>query len=247
MGLDTERLSQTFVDLADSLVTDFDVIDFLHLLASRCTQLFDVSAVGVLLADAGGNLRVMAASSERARLLELFQIQNDQGPCLDCFRSGRAVGVNEFTAIESRWPRFAQQARRHGFGAVQALPMRLRDDVIGALNLFSDSPGLGIPETQVAQAMADVATIGILQNRAHRQADAVVVQLQSALNSRVLIEQAKGVVAERLGVDMEQAFDLLRKHARSSRRHLSDLAQAVIAGGEYLTVPDQGAADASPG
>jgi hypothetical protein len=233
--MNSERLSETFVELADSLVDDFDVIDFLHVLAIRCTQLLDVSAAGVLLADASGQLRVMAASSEQVRLLELFQLQNDQGPCLDCFRSGRPVNVAELSAVESRWPRFAAQARQHGFGAVQALPMRLRQNVIGALNLFSHPPGLDHADTQIAQALADVATIGLLQHRAHRQSDTVVLQLQTALNSRVLIEQAKGILAERLGIDMDAAFTTLRGHARSHGRHLSDLAQAVIAGAEDFT------------
>jgi hypothetical protein len=231
--MDSERLSQTFVELADSLVADFDVIDFLHLLATRCTELLNVSAAGVLLADPSGQLRVMAASSEQVRLLELFQLQNDQGPCLECFRSGRPVRVVGLSAVEARWPLFADQVRERGFGAVQALPMRLRREVIGALNLFGASPGLDTVDTQVAQALADVATIGLLQHRAQRQSDTVVTQLQTALNSRVLIEQARGVVAERLGVDMDRAFGLLRENARANHRHLTDLAAAVV-GGESL-------------
>jgi hypothetical protein len=229
--MDSERLSATFVELADSLVDEFDVIEFLQLLTIRCTQLLDVTAAGVLLADPSGQLRVMAASSEQVRLLELFQVQSDQGPCLDCYRSGRPVRVTELAAARSRWPRFADQARERGFGAVQALPMRLRREVIGALNLFSDPPGLDASDTQIAQALADVATIGLLQHRAQRRADDVAVQLQTALNSRVRIEQAKGVLAERLNVDMDEAFSILRGHARSQRRHLSELAQAVVNGG----------------
>ena len=228
MALDPKRLSATFVELADSLVTDFDVIDFLHLLATRCTQLLDVTAAGVLLADTAGHLRVMAASSEQVRLLELFQLQNDEGPCLDCYRSGAVVTVSELATIEARWPQFATQARERGFEAVQALPLRLRQEVIGALNLFSPGPGLDVAGTQIAQALADVATIGLLQHRAHREADTVVTQLQTALNSRVFIEQAKGVIAERLDVDMDEAFLILRDHARTNRRHLSEVAHAVI-------------------
>ena len=228
--MDSERLAATFVELADSLVDEFDVIEFLHLLATRCTQLLDVDAVGVLLADPSGHLRVMAASSEQVRLLELFQLQNDQGPCLDCYRSGRPVSVTELADARSRWPRFADQAQARGFGAVQALPMRLRRDVIGALNLFSAPPGLDAAGTQVAQALADVATIGLLQHRAQRRADDVAAQLQTALNSRVRIEQAKGVLAERLDVDMDEAFGILRGYARAHRRPLSDLAQAVVSG-----------------
>lgn len=237
--MDSERLSETFVELADSLVADFDVIDFLHVLTSRCTELLAVSAAGVLLADPSGQLRVMAASSEQVRLLELFQLQNDQGPCLDCYRSGRPVRVDALSEVEDRWPRFAGQVRERGFGAVQALPMRLRREVIGALNLFGPAPGVAAGDAQIAQAMADVATIGLLQHRAQRQADTVVTQLQTALNSRVLIEQAKGVLAERLGVDMDEAFSLLRRHARGHHRHLSDLAQSVVTGREDLGAFEQ--------
>jgi hypothetical protein len=246
--MDSERLSTTFVELADTLVADFDVLDFLHLLATRCTQLLDVSAAGVLLADPAGHLRVMAASSEQVRLLELFQLQNDQGPCLDCYHTGRPVHVTDLAAVEARWPRFTTQAREHGYGAVMALPMRLRDDVIGAMNLFSAAPGLDDADIQVAQALADVATIGILQHRAQHQSDTVVTQLQTALNSRVLIEQAKGVVAERLRTTMDEAFTALRAHARGNHRHLSELAQAVVTGTEDVTalserLPRRGSSD----
>jgi GAF domain-containing protein len=233
--MDSERLSATFVELADTLVADFDVLDFLHLLATRCTQLLDVSAAGVLLADPAGDLRVMAASSEPVWLLELFQLQNDHGPCLDCYRSGQPVLVTDLSAVEMRWPRFTAQARRQGFGAVLALPMRLRSDVIGAMNLFAAAPGLDTADTQIAQALADVATIGILQHRARRQADSVVTQLQTALGSRVLIEQAKGILAERLGVTMDEAFTTLRGHARANHRHLSELAGTIVAGTEDIT------------
>jgi GAF domain-containing protein len=233
--MDSQRLSATFVELADTLVGDFDVLDFLHLLTTRCTQLLDVTAAGVLLADPAGDLRVMAASSEQVRLLELFQLQNDQGPCLDCYRSGHPVSVPDLSAVEARWPRFTPEARRRGFTAVVALPMRLRQNIIGALNLFSTGPGLDPADTQIAQALADVATIGILQHRAQRQSDTVVTQLQTALNSRVLIEQAKGILAERLGLGMNEAFSALRRHARAQHRHLSELAQAVVAGTEDVT------------
>ena len=233
--MDSERLSKTFVELADTLVADFDVLDFLHMLTARCTELLDVTAAGVLLADPAGDLRVMAASSEQVRLLELFQLQNDQGPCLDCYHSGQPVSVSDLSAVEGRWPRFSSQARQHGYGAVLALPMRLRQHTIGALNLFSAAPGLTGADTQVAQALADVATIGLLQQRAQREADTVVTQLQTALNSRVLIEQAKGILAERLALPMDEAFSTLRRHARAGHRHLSELAHAVVNGTEDVT------------
>ncbi len=234
--MDGELLADTFVELTDTMVADFDVIDFLHVLTDRSVQLLDVSAAGLLLADPRGELRVVAASSEAARLLELFQIQNDQGPCLDCFRTGEPVEVGDLAGAEQRWPRFAVAAQQAGFAAVQALPMRLREQVIGALNLFRASPGAFSPaDIRVGQAMADVATIGLLHERSMRHSDSLNEQLQTALNSRVVIEQAKGKLAERLGVDMDQAFNLLRDFARARNLRLSNLAQAFIDGSETLT------------
>ncbi|HEX3926026.1 MAG TPA: GAF and ANTAR domain-containing protein [Streptosporangiaceae bacterium] len=240
--MDGQLLSDTFVELTDTMVADFDVIDFLHVLTDRSVQLLDVSAAGLLLADQRGELRVLAASSEAARLLELFQLQNDQGPCLDCFRSGRPVTAGDLAAEAARWPQFAPTARQAGFAAVQALPMRLRDQVIGALNLFRAGTGAFDPgDVRVGQAMADVATISLLHERNMRRSDTLNEQLQTALNSRVIIEQAKGKLAERLGLDMSQAFSLLRDHARARNLRLSDLAQAFVDGSEPLTGP---AADA---
>jgi transcriptional regulator with GAF, ATPase, and Fis domain len=236
--MDAELLSETFVELTDTLVAGFDVIDFLHVLTDRSVQLLEVSAAGLLLADPRGELRVVAASSEAARLLELFQLQSDQGPCLDCFRAGRPVAAADLAAAAPRWPRFAPAAQRAGFSAVQALPMRLREQVIGALNLFRAEPGAFDPAAvQVGQALADVATISLLHERGMRHSDLLNEQLQAALNSRVIIEQAKGKLAERLGVDMDQAFALLRDRARTTNRRLSDLARAFIDGTEPLTTP----------
>jgi transcriptional regulator with GAF, ATPase, and Fis domain len=237
--MDGELLSETFVELTDTMVVGFDVIEFLHVLTDRSVQLLDVSAAGLLLADPRGELRVVAASSQAARLLELFQLQNDQGPCLDCFRSGRPVQAADLTAAAQRWPRFAPAARQAGFAAVQALPMRLRDQVIGALNLFRAGPGaFAAADIRIGQALADVATISLLHERSMRHSDTLNEQLQTALSSRVIIEQAKGKLAERLGVDMDQAFSLLRDRARTSNRRLSDLAQAFIDGKETLTGPN---------
>ncbi len=234
--MDGQLLSDTFVELTDTMVADFDVIDFLHVLTDRSVQLLDVSAAGLLLADQRGELRVVAASSEAARLLELFQLQSDQGPCLDCFRSGLPVTAGDLAAEAARWPQFAPTARQAGFAAVQALPMRLRDQVIGALNLFRATPGTFDPaDVRVGQAMADVATISLLHERSMRRSDTLNEQLQTALNSRVIIEQAKGKLAERLGLDMSQAFSLLRDHARARNLRLSDLAQAFVDGSEPIT------------
>jgi len=227
--MDTDLLSDTFVDLADTMVAEFDVIDFLDMLADRSARLLNVSAVGVLLADPRGQLRVAAASSEAAGLVELFQIQNDQGPCLDCFRTGRPVTAAGLAEQDQRWPRFATAAKQAGFGAVHALPMRLRDQVIGALNLFSaDTAPLGPADLRIGQALADVATIGLVQERNVRRAETLAEQLQAALNSRVVIEQAKGKLAERAALDMNQAFTLLRQHARNTNQRLTDVARYVI-------------------
>ena len=227
--MDTELLSDTFIDLADTMVADFDVIDFLHMLADRSTRLLPVAAAGVLLADPRGQLRVAAASSDAAGLIELFQIQNDQGPCLDCFRTGQRVTAADLAGPERRWPRFAAAATQAGFSAVHALPMRLRDQVIGALNLFCAQAGpLGQDDLRIGQALADVATIGLLQERNVRRVETLAEQLQAALNSRVVIEQAKGRLAERLDLDMDQAFALLRGHARNTNQRLTDVARRVI-------------------
>jgi transcriptional regulator with GAF, ATPase, and Fis domain len=236
--MDGQLLSETFVELTDTMVAGFDAIDFLHVLTDRSVQLLDVSAAGLLLADPRGELRVVAASSEAARLVELFQLQNDQGPCLDCFRTGQPVQAGDLAAEAQHWPRFAAAAGQAGFAAVQALPMRLREQVIGALNLFRATPGAFDPvEIRIGQALADVATISLLHERSMRHSDTLNEQLQTALNSRVIIEQAKGKLAERLGVDMDQAFTLLRDRARTSNRRLSDLAQALVDGTDTLTGP----------
>jgi len=229
--MDTELLSDTFVDLADTMVADFDAIDFLHMLTDRSVRLLAASAAGVVLADPRGELRVAAASNEEAGLLELFQLQNDQGPCLECFRTGQPVTAADLTTPDQRWPRFAQAATQSGFRAVHALPMRLRDQVIGALNLFAAVPGpFGPADVRIGQALADVATIGLLQQRTVRRRETIAEQLQAALNSRVIIEQAKGKLAERLSVDMDRAFTMLRDYARNSNRLLTDVARDFVDG-----------------
>jgi GAF domain-containing protein len=228
------HLADVFVEMADTLVDDFDMIDFLHVLTERCVELLGVSAAGLLLTDERDTLQVVAASSERTRLLELFQLQTDQGPCVDCFRTGQPISVADLPTA-GRWPRFTAAAAEVGFAAVHALPMRLRTEVIGALNLFDTGPTtLDDSKLRIGQALADVATIGLLQQRAIHRRDTLTEQLQTALNSRVLIEQAKGVLAERLHIDMADAFTLLRNHARSNNRRLSDLAQAVVDGSQQL-------------
>ena len=229
--MNNERLVETFVELADTLIDDFDVIDFLTVLVDRSVELLDIDAAGLLLADQHGRLQVIASSNEHVRLLELFQLQNDEGPCLDAYATGAAVSEGDLTVVNGRWPRFAPAAAAAGFVAVDALPMRLRDQVIGALNLFRSNAGtLAGTALRTAQALVDVATIGLLQERAIRRQEIVTEQLQAALTSRVIIEQAKGLIAERLGVDMDTAFVALRGYARNNNRKLGEVAETVIAG-----------------
>jgi transcriptional regulator with GAF, ATPase, and Fis domain len=226
-----DRLARTFVELADTLVDDFDLVEFLHMLVDRCVELLEVSATGLMLADSHGLLRVMASSAESVHLLELFQLQNHEGPCLECYRTGAPVSHPDLSMALDRWPLFAPAATEAGFRTVHALPMRLRSQVIGALNLFHIDPNALAPEvTRIGQAMADVATIGLIQERAQHHQDIVVDQLQTALNSRVLIEQAKGILAERHGIDPGQAFTLLRTYARNHNQRLTQLAASVIDG-----------------
>jgi transcriptional regulator with GAF, ATPase, and Fis domain len=229
--MDEGLLTDTFVELADTMVADFDVIDFLHLLSERSAQLLGASAAGVVLSDPRGELRLVAASTEAAQVLELFQLQDDQGPCLDCFRTGRPVSVSDLAAARQTWPQFAAAASEAGFGAVHALPMRLRTQVVGSLNLFRDAPGDFSPEDmRVGQALADVATIGLLQERNTRRSAIFNEQLQSTLNRRVVIEQATGKVAERLNLNMDQAFTVLRSYVGERNLRLSDLADRFIQG-----------------
>ena len=236
MGQDREQmLAAAFVEVADTLVADFDVVDFLHGLADRCVQLLEVDAAGLMLADQRGALKVIASSTEQTRLVELFQLQHDQGPCLECYQTGRPVSEANIAAAGQRWPVFAPAAAGAGFAAVQAIPMRLRGEVIGAMNLFMRTPGQ-LDETglRIGQALADVATIGLLHERNLRHQEVLAEQLQGALNSRVVIEQAKGMLAERLGLAMDQAFNLLRTQARTQNRRLAELAAAVADGTENV-------------
>jgi transcriptional regulator with GAF, ATPase, and Fis domain len=226
-----QDLSEAFVVLADSLVADYDVADLLHRLADHCVRLLGVAAAGLLLADQRGSLQVVAASSETSRVLELLQIQHDQGPCLECFRTGRPIMIADVELAADRWPIFAAHTRVAGYRAVHALPMRLRSDVIGTLNLFSSRVGALTDATaRIGQALADVATIAILQERAIRHHEMLAEQLQHALTSRIVIEQAKGILAERGGLDMDEAFERLRRHARNTNTRLTDVAHGVVEG-----------------
>ncbi|HEX5616548.1 MAG TPA: GAF and ANTAR domain-containing protein [Acidimicrobiia bacterium] len=224
-------LARALVELADTLVADFDVVELLTVLTDRCVDVLDVGAAGIMLVAPEGDLRVMASSSEAMRLLELFELQAEEGPCLDCFRTGAPVVNAALVASGGRWPRFEAEALAAGFRAVHALPMRLRGSVIGALNLFNVDPGaMRNADIEAAQALADIATIAIHQHRAARDAQVLNQQLAHALNSRIVIEQAKGMIAERRGVDVEHAFAMLRVHSRSHNLLLSELARDIVDG-----------------
>ncbi|WP_101609197.1 GAF and ANTAR domain-containing protein [Amycolatopsis sp. BJA-103] len=229
MTTDREQtVADTFVSLADTLVADFDVLDFLGLLTERAVDLLNVDAAAVILSDQRGGWRPTAGSSEQAELIEVFAAQTQQGPCLDCVDSGVMVASADLSADLERWPDFAPAAVNAGFRAACAVPMRLRDDVIGALTLLGTKP-VAIDDTSVAlgQSLADIATIGILQHRAIRHDEIVSEQLQAALHHRTVVEQAKGVLAEAGGLDMHQAYLALRGYAHAHRRRLSDIARDV--------------------
>jgi GAF domain-containing protein len=226
-----ERLARTLVELADTLVDDFDLLELLVLLVERSVELLDASAAGVLLADEQGQLRLMASTSEAIELVELFQVQNDQGPCFDCYHTGERVTADDLSAAADRWPVFVPYATGKGFHAAHAFPLRLRGRLLGALNLFGSRPGALSPADLAAgQALADVAAIAILQFWATRHAELVTEQLQHALQSRIAIEQAKGMLAERAGIPMGEAFSCLRGYARSQQRLLADVAGEVVSG-----------------
>jgi GAF domain-containing protein len=225
------QLVQAFVALADTLVDRFDVVEFLHMLTEQTVELGLASESGILLRDTDGQLHVMAASQERTRLLELFQLQASEGPCLDACRTQRPVTIADLETERERWPSFTPKALSVGFRSVDAIPMALRGMNLGALNLFHTWVGEATNDDQaVARALADVATIGLVQQRTVRESQAAAQQLQQALRSRIAIEQAKGMLAERAATGVNEAFTMLRHHARNNNLRLSDLAQSFVDG-----------------
>ena len=219
---------EAVVSLVDSLLHDFDVVDLLTELTERCAELLDVAAAGFLLADPLNHLRLVAATSEQARELELFQLQADQGPCVDCYATDQPVSVADLKTATERWPRFVPAALDAGFASVHAVPMRAAGIVLGALGLFGTSPGeLNKADLLVAQTLAHIACVAILQERAPTPST-VMSPLRSALTSRVVVEQAKGFLREHLGVSVEEAFHLLRTYARSHGRHLTEVSRRLM-------------------
>lgn len=224
-----ERLAEVLVEVADTLVDEFDLIEFLQMVTEHTSELVRAEGAGILLADHHGLLRLMAATDERAEMLELFQVQIEEGPCQDCFRQGSPVIDVDLAESADVWPHFAPRAVAAGFRSVHAFPLRLRGTVIGALNLFGTQTGsMATADVRIVQALADVATIGLLQERAISRGEVLTEQLQVALNHRVMIEQAKGALAQIHAVDVDDAFDRLRSYARDHRRGLSEVAQAVL-------------------
>jgi hypothetical protein len=223
------EVTQAFVSLASSLARGYDVVDLLNSLTSECARLLDVEAAGLLLADRLGVLHVLAASTEHARQLELFQLQRDEGPCLDCYRSGQAVTVTDLSEATERWPQFVAGAQLAGFASVHALPMRLRDTTLGTLGLFGTTVGaLNQEDLVLGQALADVASVALIQDQASADQTILNEQLQTALTSRILIEQAKGVLAQHGQLDMAEAFAVLRRYARDHNLRLTNVAQELI-------------------
>ena len=226
-----EKLFEAFATLADTLVAGYDVLDLLQALVEYCHDLLDVDAAGILLANADGDLEVVASTSEASTLVEIMQLDADAGPCLDCFTTRSIVSVPDIDVDSERWPDFRATARAQGIHSVYAIPLRLRDTTIGTLNLMRTERGeLNTHDVRAARALADVATIGILQERSIRDAAAIRVQLQHALSSRIVIEQAKGVVSETSKLSMDAAFGQIRDHARSRQLPLSVVARQLVAG-----------------
>jgi len=224
-----ENVSEVFVEVADTLVGDFDLVEFLQLVTTRSSELAAARAAGLLLAGPKKRLQLMAASDERAEMLELFQVQAREGPCQDCYRTGQPVVNVDLATAADKWPLFAPRAVAAGYRSVHAFPLRLRDQVIGALNLFGADVGDIAPaDVRVIQALADVATIGLLQARTIRDSEILTEQLQSALNTRIVIEQAKGVLAQIHGGTPDQAFERMRTYCRGSNARLSAVAAAVV-------------------
>jgi hypothetical protein len=226
-----DLLLQTMASMADSLVADFDLVDLLQRLVEECILIFDATAAGILLRSPVGPLEVMVSTNERSEFVGLMQLRVGEGPCVEAVTTGQVVSVRDLANITDRWPAFAAAAGESGFASVHAIPMRLRDATIGSLNLFRDRPGdLNEPDALAARALSDIATISILQHRIVEESVLAQAQLQRALDSRVVIEQAKGYLAQRRDIDMDEAFALLRGHARSTRTGLGVVAAEVIAG-----------------
>lgn len=229
----------SFIRMADRLIADVDVLDLTTELAEDCARLLDIAAVGLLLADAGGVLHLLAATSEEARKLEVFQLQRDEGPCLDCYQTGEQVSVPDLRTQRDRWPRFTDVAVEQGFASVHAIPLRLRDDRLGALGLFGNAPGtLNDDDLKLAQGLAHVASIAIVHATNTPQRSDVLAALRTAVTSRSVVEMAKGVIAETQSVDTQEAFNRLRDYAHEHHQHLASVARDVVSGRRIPAMTD---------
>jgi GAF domain-containing protein len=223
------RIVETFATLADTLVDSYDVVELLQTLVETCADVLDVDAAGIMLANAWGELEVIASTSETSRLMEVLQLDAEAGPCMTTFTTGQPVACPDIADAPAEWAAFSAGALALGVRSAHAVPLRLRATVIGTLNLFGTAPGtLSAPDLRIARAMADVATIGILHERTLREHEVVQAQLQRAIVSREVIEQAKGVVSHVRSVSIEDAFGIIRAHAVASGERLSDVAQAIV-------------------
>jgi GAF domain-containing protein len=222
------RINSAFVAVADTLTTDFDVVDLLHTLVEQCTTILDADAGGLMLVDGGGRLQLMTSTSEGADLVEVMQLNADSGPCIDCFASGVAISVPDIERSGHRWPAFRKAAVQAGFLSVHATPLKLRGQIIGTMNLFGTRRGaLSERDAAAAQALSDVATIGILQERLVREGAIVAEQLHRALDTRILVEQAKGIIAHSLSITMEESFAVIRTYARNNNFTIRSVAEGV--------------------
>ena len=224
-----EKINDAFVRVTGTLVNDYDIVDLLSTLVNTCTELLDVQAGGILLADSVGVLELVASTSEEAETVEIMVLAAGAGPCVDCYTTGAPVNVPDIAQDAQRWPRFQRTALEQGFRAAHATPLRLHGQVIGAMNLLSTMPGpLSERDIKLAQALADVATVGIMHERTFRQPGTVAAQLYLALDTRVLIEQAKGALAQYLSCTMSEAFNALRGYARLHNVTLRFASQGIL-------------------
>lgn len=226
------RIIDTLVELADILVTPFEPDDLLYRLVDSCLEVLDAQAAGVLLRDQSGELRAVTATSRDVKELEVFEVALSEGPSYEAFRSGEQVAVDDLANHGHEWPNITSAAQRQGFAACYGFPLRWHDDTVGALNVFltaAQAP-MSMSDQRAGRGLADIATIALLQGQRSSEADARTEQLQQALDNRVLIEQAKGLLGERHGLGAREAFERLRRYCRGHNLSLHQAAQEILEG-----------------
>ncbi|MGW7412317.1 GAF and ANTAR domain-containing protein [Streptomyces sp. NPDC054863] len=225
-----QHIAKAFVSLADSFAEDVDPTVLLDRLAAHCVALTSTDAAGIMMIDARGSLRTMAVSDSRAALLELFQMQSGQGPCIDAWHEQHRLDVPDLATQESRWPDFVPLARELGFRGAYALPMKVNGQGVGALNLLREDPGtLTDTELALAQALADVACVAVVRWQADpaRPHD-VLTQVQAAVSVKATIETAKGLLAAAGGIGVQEADAALHRYSRLHGMSPSDAAQQLV-------------------